>query len=159
MYLKSDNTGKELVKERLQRRCAVDERSGCWNWTGPVMANGYGVIRIRTVFNQQLVHRAAAFAWMQFNLAGGLQVCHHCDNRRCFNPEHLFLGTQQDNIDDMMAKNREPHYARKLNENKVFEIRVLSNLGIKSPQLAMLYGVTYQTVNRVVDRSIWNHVP
>lgn len=86
---------------RLMRSDA-DPPNLCWEWPGGVNDGGYGVTKRN---GQNYVHRAA---WVQVNgaIPDGLEVCHHCDNPPCFRPRHLFLGTTQDNAQDMARKGR-----------------------------------------------------
>lgn len=84
----------------------VDKSAGadaCWPWTGALFRSGYGMIGIE---NQ--ARRANRIAWQLTHgeIQPGLLVCHHCDNPPCVNPTHLFLGTAQDNTNDMMRKGR-----------------------------------------------------
>lgn len=91
----------------------VDQSGGadaCWPWIGACSSTGYGVVRLPSVGgikgSAQGTHRRA---WELANgraVADGLVICHHCDNRPCCNPAHLFEGTQADNIHDMHAKGR-----------------------------------------------------
>lgn len=77
--------------------------TGCWIWTGSTKPNGYGNINVAG--KTLMTHRAA---WLAFKgeIPNGMQVCHHCDTPACVNPDHLFLGSQKDNMDDMDAKGR-----------------------------------------------------
>jgi hypothetical protein len=90
----------DLLWPRVDRQRAPTD---CWPWTGYTNTRGYGVIRInrRTV----LAHRIA-YQVERGPIPDGLFVCHHCDNPPCCNPAHLFLGTQTENMRDMISKGR-----------------------------------------------------
>ncbi len=107
-------------------------------------------------------HRVAFWIGQGRPQLPGHEVCHVCDNRCCVNPGHLFEGSHQDNIDDMMKKGRlgyrpigvDQHCA-KLNPELVREIRV-SKLTI--PELSRRYGVGNTTISKVLTRKTWKHV-
>lgn len=98
------NVGRKWTppEERFHSRYSVDE-SGCWIWQGATTNAGYGKIAVHGTLI--LSHR---FSWELHHgpIPEGLYVCHHCDNPQCVNPDHLFVGTAQDNVNDMMAKGR-----------------------------------------------------
>jgi hypothetical protein len=104
------------------------------------------------------------WVWEQINgpVPKGLEVCHHCDNRFCFRYDHLFLGTRGDNARDAAAKGRikpptgEQHYAARLTEQQVIEIR--SRRGETRKVLAAAYGVSEQTVGDVLLGRTWKHL-
>ncbi|MBP8196936.1 MAG: HNH endonuclease [Chromatiaceae bacterium] len=92
----------EMVEDKFWDR--VVRTDGCWQWKGAKKASGYGKLSPSAgVF--LVAHR---IAWEIHNgpIPEGLFVCHHCDNPECTNPEHLFLGTPQDNMDDKVRKGR-----------------------------------------------------
>ena len=125
----------------------------CWLWTGYVRPEGYGSI------GRVLTHRAS---WkIHFGpIPDGLFVCHECDNRRCVNPAHLWVGTHQDNMDDMIRKGREAHnigmfagekcYKAKLTWDQVGKIRSeYIPYKMSAQKLADKYGVFIQLFLRL----------
>lgn len=85
----------------------VDKTENCWLWSASVNNQGYGEIHLGERNDHCYAHR---FSWMinKGPIPKGLFVLHRCDNPRCVNPNHLFLGTQKDNLHDAMAKGRMP---------------------------------------------------
>lgn len=93
------------VRSRLEVNRKVNSETGCWEWTKSRGKKGYGQIWVVDKFIR--VPRAAYEEYIG-PIPEGLKVLHHCDNPPCFNPEHLFVGTQSENILDSVAKGRWP---------------------------------------------------
>lgn len=130
----------------------------CWLWLGGVYPNGYGYFRIggKSVY----AHRYS-YSLHNGRIENNLHVCHTCDTKICVNPSHLFLGSNDDNRADSVAKGRqargESHGHAKLTEDDVRAIRRLFRKG-SSAALAKKFGVSFQTIYLVVSGGTWRHV-
>lgn len=153
------------MSEIVDRFCKfVDVRSDdeCWEWTGGIKSTGRGNFWLNGKTIQ--AHR---MAWILSygEIPENLLVLHHCDNGKCVNPKHLFLGTYKDNIHDMISKGRrarilgEDHPASKLKEKDVIAIREMyRNSGLSQYKIARLFGVSRSTIESIVLFSNWRHV-
>lgn len=112
---------------------------GCWLFTGGKTSKGYGAFYVDG--KQILAHR---YAWQTYNgeIPANKFICHICDVRLCVNPEHLFLGDAQDNVDDMWSKGRaKPH--SKLDQESVEAIKEHITFGEKNDrQIAEMFGIS-----------------
>ena len=118
----------------------------CWEWTGSDKGNGYGQVLCRG--RVQSAHRVA-FEIANGPIPSGLFVCHRCDNKRCCNPSHLFLGTPSDNVNDMHAKGRANH-VRKLSVDDVLWIRWAKQYaGCTGHALGRAFGIHAHHANAV----------
>lgn len=141
-----------MFRERFWAK--VDKRGSdeCWTWIGS-KRNGYGEIWSRD--RHLYAHR---MSWkLHYGLIPkGVSVLHHCDNRACVNPKHLFLGTQADNMTDMVGKGRqskgEERPTAKLTQEQVLAIR---NDPRSERTLGRIYGVCHASIGRVKRRKRW----
>lgn len=157
---------KMLLHERLMSHTQYDETSGCWEWTGS-KRNGYGrmIVGSRTDGTRKSVsaHRLS-YELTYGEIPEGMEVCHRCDNRCCVNPDHLFLGTHQDNMDDREHKGRnkppkgENNGRAKLSEADVLAIKKKRKSGVPFYKIAEEYGVHKKTVMDAVSGKNWASV-
>jgi HNH endonuclease len=123
---------------------AVDS---CWHWNGAGKGNGYGNFNLAGTPEQ--AHRVA-YRLFSGEIPAGMDVCHSCDNRWCVNPEHLFLGTRQDNMLDCARKGRAPGGRRRhLKEAEVQEVRRLLMAGERVPKVSRITGVSAEIVRNI----------
>lgn len=151
------------IRQRILEGIAINPDSQCWEWKGPTHHSGY--VHIRCGGRKVNLHRLAAYVWKDMPIDSPLFVCHQCDNRKCCNPDHLFLGTAKANSDDMWRKGRgnvtiygEKNHLAKLTENAVREIRVLARMGQKQRDIAKKYGVAQSQIWSVLSGKTWSQV-
>lgn len=142
----------------------VDKSStpdACWPWLGGHATAGYGVIGV-DAWRVEGAHRVS-YRLNVGEIPPGLEVCHHCDNPGCVNPDHLFAGTHAQNMHDSETKgrNRHPglkgseHPRAKLTEASVREIRQSAD---DPTTLAAQYGITRESIYMIRARKTWRHV-
>jgi len=153
----------------------VESQGECWVWTGSRYPKGYGRFWFLDVFV-----RAHRWAYLFFvgGIPDGLKVCHNCpggDNPSCVNPAHLFLGTSRENNDDAIKKGRmltmselsaratravgERHPKAKLTDEQVRDIRARHAAGESIKGIARSLPLGRTTVQQVIRRKSWNHLP
>lgn len=94
------------LSDGFWERVLVGSADDCWLWQGSVRNNGYGQLQRRAICKIPLKAHRVAWELTNGSIPDGVYVLHRCDNRRCCNPSHLFLGTGLDNINDMVSKGR-----------------------------------------------------
>lgn len=152
--------------ERFERKIFFASPDGCWYWTAGVNTGGYGRIFIKKIGGKKermLAHRLS-FLLYKGEISQGLLVCHSCDNPLCVNPDHLFLGTQLDNVRDRDNKGRRPapigskNNSAKINEYDVLEIRNMRSQKISYKEISDRYGLSVVTIKNICSNRTWKHV-
>ena len=147
------------VREKLLTRREIDPETGCWLWTGARDKYGYGSIPVGPARSEKAYR--AAYREFVAPIPEGAHVLHRCDNPRCINPEHLFLGDQRSNMADMVKKGRQQRGERgsmaKLTEPDVLKIRSLAGQ-LTHAQIARVFGVRPSAVTRIINRKRWAHL-
>lgn len=166
----SDYTPTESDIQRFWDKVDRKGENECWEWQGCTNNLGYGFIKIN-----RRVRRTHRISWelIYGEIPDGLHVCHHCDNRKCCNPKHLFLGTHQENMQDRDRKGRQAlkrprspqktgsgAYFAKLTDEQVRELRLRckNEKGLSYKQLANDYGIHRQTLYRIIKRITYKFV-
>ena len=128
---------------RFLTKCEETQGS-CWLWTGALDYQGYGMVRF-----QGKVKRAHLVSFMHFceEIPEGMKIMHDCDEPSCVNPMHLTLGTQKENVHDMLAKGRRTQ--NKLTESDVEDIRKMIDEGYKQSEIAREFGIDQSHVSRI----------
>lgn len=152
---------------RFWSKVSKSER-GCWTWTGSLDHYGYGSINCGGKMIK--AHRVAyALTTGGGNMPMSSQwVCHHCDNTKCVNPAHLYLGTPAQNTADMMRRKRhnpikellvgEKNPSAKMTPSKVRKIRKLRKAGVSLRAIGKLFGIYNTQVHNIVSGKHWRNV-
>lgn len=158
------------IRDRFLEKVARSD--GCWEWRGTLFRNGYGALSSEDGIRLLLAHRVS---WELFHgrpVPPGICVLHRCDNRRCVNPDHLFLGTQADNIADMITKGRqvsksvlsarfrgERNPGAKLTRDQAMHIRdMATNKRMTQKQIAATFSVSVALVQKIAAGKIWSQI-
>jgi hypothetical protein len=145
-----------IIPTEIRFWSKVNKTEGCWLWEACVNSWGYGQFKLNGKQKQ-----AQRVSWMlNFGpIPEGMEVLHKCDNPPCVRPDHLFLGSQDDNMKDKNYKNRQAFGERqgsaKLTEDQIRLIRVSNKSSIT---LGLEYNVSESTIVRIKSRKTWRHV-
>lgn len=158
----------KTVKRWLTDSVRVQE-SGCWEWLKSTNKKGYGRVgqncSVFLKYGERLAHR---ISWLVYNgpIPPDACVLHKCDNPKCINPKHLFLGTIGDNNRDMHAKGRATlvrargveHHSHRFTEEDIKAIRTRLDNGDSHRSIARDYGVQHQSIGAIHRGQTWTHI-
>ncbi len=159
-------TGKyirKIIDPKIRFLKKVKKTENCWFWTGYKNRKGYGSF---VSMGETLAHR---FSYLLYKgqIPENMQVCHHCDNPSCVNPEHLWVGTNSENQIDCVKKGRayrnspkgENNGISKLTDNDVREIRRLRKINkTKYGVLAKKFNISESNIFYILSKRTWSHV-
>lgn len=131
----------------------------CWEWTAKISPSGYGIFRTGDNYGISRLSHRVAYYLSRGILLPDIIICHRCDNKRCCNPSHLFSGTHQENMDDMVTKSRQArgstHGMSRLSDEEVRRIRE-DNRSQKA--IALDYGISRSQVSHIKTLKSWRHI-
>lgn len=162
-HMQSMKIASQEETSRFWSKLEIATQSKCWNWKGAVSKNGYGSFKFDGV--AVTASRLAYFLWYNKD-PGSMMVLHTCDNRRCCNPHHLYLGDVKQNSRDMVERGRHRtgpvvgsgNGNAKLTEADVMAIRAMFAAGKTNIEIAARYGVKHQTISKIRRGYFWKHV-
>jgi len=140
----------------------VDKTSnpnGCWEWTSSIEKTGYGRFWYKKCIT---VHRFS-FELHKGNIPQGMIVCHACDNRKCVNPDHLWLGTYSDNSNDCVNKNRHARKGPRGETQGQSKLTIVDIIDIRTKQMtskeyAHKYNVHPVHIRNIWSKKLWKHI-
>ncbi len=147
----------ERIKNVILSKRFITE-TGCWTWTGIIRRDGYAIFR--DGHDVWYAHRLAAMIWLNHNPDSIKFICHKCDNKKCINPDHFFIGSPKENSEDMVNKGRqakgERQGASKLTISDVKEIiDLVDNESMSRKEIADIYGITQANISIIVTGQGW----
>lgn len=178
------------VAKECSSKCKILNRhkieNECWQWIGKINNAGYGEF-VEGINGKKIIHLSHRKSYEIFKgeIPKGLCVCHSCDNKKCCNPEHLWVGTQKENIQDAKRKGRLPdqkgrkhteetkkkfkfrkgpdkkgekHHMAKLTENDVREIKKLLETKIKRNEILKMFKITRPYLYAIKSKKAWPHL-
>jgi hypothetical protein len=144
-------TRKRNNAEDFFKSISKNPNNDCWEWNKYINNKGYGTFCI----NKQHIPSHRYSYEIFIGDPSGFEVCHKCDNPKCVNPSHLFLGTHSDNMRDRSLKGRGND---KLTPQKVIEIRNMYEQGIETSAIAKIYSMNRRSIRSIRTKETWSYV-
>lgn len=139
---------------KFLKNVTINNATGCHQWNGGVCRR-YG--RFNISGKSYRAHRLSYKLFINEDL-GDKHVCHKCDNPLCVNPDHLFLGTHQDNMMDRKQKGRTSKGNSKIKVDDVLRVRELSKSGLSCVKVAKIVGICKSQVHNIITGHSWKHI-
>ena len=156
------NATTEEAEQRLKQNyeSKVIRKEGCWDWKGAFDKDGYGMFS--SGYHRHMKAHRYSYLMHYGDLPKNMLVCHKCDNPKCTNPEHLFLGTYKINATDAKNKKRTTFGSKnpmsKLTEEQVIEIKKMLLLEIPGTKIAKKFNVSQISISNIKLNKAWKHV-
>jgi hypothetical protein len=148
------------TEHRFSTSYEVNPVSGCWEWLGACNSKGYGRMWLKPRVVQAHRYSLATYTGKALRKMSAL---HHCDNPRCVNPEHLFAGTQRDNVVDCYRKGRKlragKHPNARLEPGDIPVIKQLRANGFTYRAIAARYSMSVAAIYKICIDRAWTHIP
>jgi hypothetical protein len=145
------------LSEKIEKSIVRIPESGCWIWMKNINHRGYGMTCLGRGTNLS-AHRVS-YEEKYGKIPNGLMALHSCDVRSCVNPDHIFIGTQQDNMTDKVLKNRQAngqkHGMSKLKEDEAKEIKYSNE---RTEVLALRFNCSKVMVRQIRQGRYWKHI-
>lgn len=168
-YYRRTTYGNYDEQRRTQSNASWDERltedkwtvtpgpleTDCWIWGRTLNSDGYATIKYH-----QKAYKVYRVMWERLHgrrIPEGKSALHRCDTPSCINPHHIFIGTQEDNIRDMVSKGRQ-RAPRGLTDDQVRQVRAMVRGGMRQSEVMRVMGLDSSTVSRIVNRKIYRNV-
>lgn len=140
--------------ERFFSKVDIQGDDDCWEWAASLTLGGYGHFWIDGRYEKSNIVSYEHFYGV---IPEGLNVCHSCDNILCVNPRHLFLGTQAENLQDMVRKGR--HGRQDLSFGDISEIKKMLAVGdLLQGEIASIFGVSQGQISKIKKGRTWAFV-
>lgn len=156
--LRTNKVPIEKEIERFLSRVDKKSESECWIWAGRTNPDGYGQFDCR---NSTVPSHRYMWSMLNGEIPQGMVICHRCDNPKCVNPSHLFLGTVQDNVRDRDMKGRQADHAGTkngravLDENGAIKVKELRKSGLTYKDISTEMGVSVGCVSHILNGRHW----
>lgn len=156
--LRTNRVPLEKERERFLSRVDMKSDSDCWLWTGRTNPDGYGQFDCQ---NTAIASHRYMWSILNGEIPSDMVICHKCDNPPCCNPQHLFMGTVQDNVRDRDTKGRQANHSGTkngravLSEAEVLRVRALRDSGVTYKGIAREMGVSEGCINHILNGRHW----